>query len=348
MFNYLLFIKHLEATAISSMICDGINYKSADKRYHQFILEEEIYKLFMSECSLKSLELDHIKHQIHHFPGAYRCLADLVELNTNSSIPSEIFFGLSRICKRIKKIYVYFDYIDEENYGFVKLIQVQQNLKRFVCTKSFDNNNDPSEELGLALTSCSQTLTNLESRFKREIFLPPRIFPLFRNLKILQLLNDFLSESYEEQLQVSSYPNLEILYIKNISPYTISKIINSTTGKLRKILIQYNIGDYSNCLIQSIIEHCPNVEILSLIIDMDNLLYFVKLLDSCRQLKGLLIRLSDENYKYRIDEEREKDGKRFLNALLRSSRHLFQACYSDTTISMKCVIRHDELRLYPP
>ncbi|CAI2168547.1 5920_t:CDS:2 [Funneliformis geosporum] len=253
-FNYLLFIKHLEATAISSMICDGISY-STDKKYHQFILEEEIYKLLMSRCSIKSLELDHIKHQIHHFPGAFRCLTDLVELNTNSSIPSEIFFGLSQICKRIKKIYVYFDNIDDENYGFIKLIHVQQNLKRFICSKSFDNNNDPSEELGLALTSSAQTLINLESRFKREIFLPPKIFPLFRNLKILQLLNDFLNDGYEEQLQVSSYPNLEILYIKNISPYTISKIIQSTTGKLRKILIQYSIGDYSSGLIQSIIEN---------------------------------------------------------------------------------------------
>src|SRR5204862_878265 len=90
------------------------------------ILEQEIYKLFISKCSsINFLDINGIKQPLYTFPGAETSLSKLYELHCNSIDDSSLFYGLAEICRSIGKFCICHERF---NPGLAKLIEVQQKI----------------------------------------------------------------------------------------------------------------------------------------------------------------------------------------------------------------------------
>jgi hypothetical protein len=117
-FNYVSFCKYFVYLIVP--VCDLANHKPE-------LLEQELYKLFISECSsIKYLGVGLLNYPIHDFPGANNWFSNLRELSCMTSQPSSHFYGLGQICRSIEKISVY---LFSENVGLAKLIEMQKQIK---------------------------------------------------------------------------------------------------------------------------------------------------------------------------------------------------------------------------
>ncbi|PKY54639.1 hypothetical protein RhiirA4_473566 [Rhizophagus irregularis] len=71
------------------------------------LLKEEIYKLFISECSsIKCLNSDMACYPILKYPGANISLSSLYEIFCNNIIDQDFYYGLAQICRSIEKLHV--------------------------------------------------------------------------------------------------------------------------------------------------------------------------------------------------------------------------------------------------
>src|ERR1043165_6165199 len=85
----------------------------------------------MGKCpEFKYLDMRSIKHQIFYFPEAKIRLNSICELTCENSIDSSYFYGLACLCQNIQKLII-INANAKANYGIVKLIGVQNNLKYF-------------------------------------------------------------------------------------------------------------------------------------------------------------------------------------------------------------------------
>ncbi|CAB5311938.1 unnamed protein product [Rhizophagus irregularis] len=133
------------------------------------------------------------------------------------------------------------------------------------------------------------------------------------NLRKLKLFVRELDQRYEDQLKISSYPNLEILHIKNISINTLINLIEKTKGNLKEIWVdEYKLSDNIERLIRIIYENCSKLEILSIILYNHDFIEFEKLLHSCLYLKVLYIKVLS------IDGNEEED-RNILSEILKDS-----------------------------
>jgi hypothetical protein len=83
------------------------------------LLNEEIYKLFISECSsIKCLNPDMVYYPLHQYPGANISLSNLYELYCNTT-DQDFYHGLAQICRSIEKLY-----IRPRSPGIIKLIEM--------------------------------------------------------------------------------------------------------------------------------------------------------------------------------------------------------------------------------
>ncbi|GES82300.1 hypothetical protein GLOIN_2v1785452 [Rhizophagus clarus] len=152
------------------------------------------------------------------------------------------------------------------------------------------------------------------------------IFPKFRRL-ISLLIDDFCFFT-KDQLKSLIYRDIEILNVDYVTLDTASSIVENSGGKLRKILLKYcdyyNYEDYFNqdslIFIRKIRENCPRIEYLSLIFSPseEHFTEFEKLLKTCRNLKSLLIVISNLDNEESF-EDISNNGKRLLEILIRSA-----------------------------
>jgi hypothetical protein len=102
------------------------------------LLEQEIYKLFISNCyTIKLLDTIGVKHPLYKFPGAEISFVELRELHCSSRDDSSLFYGLARICKFIEKFYIY---LTTANPGLAKLIEIQQKVKCLMIRNDLGHN----------------------------------------------------------------------------------------------------------------------------------------------------------------------------------------------------------------
>ena len=135
MFNYASFCKVLSIsdvyfTNISKLILQQ-STPSQNLNRMTIIIEQEIYKLFMSQISsLKRLNIYGSKNGliITTYPGAENSLKNLSELRCGTSmIHSEFFYQLSQICHNIQTLELRIDHIIFDE--LTDLISVQRSLK---------------------------------------------------------------------------------------------------------------------------------------------------------------------------------------------------------------------------
>src|SRR4051812_45149638 len=212
LFDYIRYCKYMDFRGIEDCISNGLSF-GFNKGYQIHAVEQEIYKLFVSRCSaIKFLDMmeSQLKHQIYHFTGAELSLGELNFLCCESSIDSTFFYGLAHVCKTLQKIRI--DRCPIDNSGLARLIEVQKNLKCFVCSVYNDvENNIQHNEIGNALIKQAHSLIHLKLIYEEKFFLLLEILPTLINLQKLKLIN-FANDDFplEKQLEISTFSKLRV------------------------------------------------------------------------------------------------------------------------------------------
>ncbi|CAI2195613.1 12350_t:CDS:1, partial [Funneliformis geosporum] len=100
------------------------------------------------------------------------------------------------------------------------------------------------------------------------------------------------------QLELASFPQLEVLKIGKVKLRSAIKLIEKTEGNLSEILLGCTIYDekYSGSFLRTIYKYCPNIQVLSLginnVIDFKEL---VTLLRNCKQIRKIIVDRSKES-----------------------------------------------------
>src|SRR6266542_1677073 len=249
LFDYLSFCKSINVNVIKNIISIG-----SSSTYNQFLLQQEIYSLFMRKFpEIKYSDMRTIEHQIFYFSEAKTSLESLVELKCDISIDPIYFYGLACICKYIQG-FIIINTIDPNiniNDGIIKLIEAQKNLRYFEWKDDFryfysDDFEDIYGKTFLALEKKVDTLNHLVISFHfYEYYYQDIPIPIdlskFHKLKTLKI--NAPCYELDSQLRKPVYQNLEILQIYSYLDYsTVVSIIKNSRGNFRKILIKV---DYS-------------------------------------------------------------------------------------------------------
>ena len=95
-----------------------------------------------------------------------------------------------------------------------------------------------------------------------------------------------------------SLPHLQILRAKNVSIESLTSLIESTSGFLVEIKIDYiyHYEKENKRIIQAIYHKCPILKYLKLVFRNCNILELEKLLNNCQYLKVLFILICDSEF----------------------------------------------------
>src|SRR5206468_2131209 len=99
LFNYIGFCKYI------INICDLISSLPLNKSQFTLLIQE-IYKLFISKCAVKSLHSTLPDSTIYQHPKANTCFSKLYELKCDTDYSLSFFHELAKICKLIGEIFI--------------------------------------------------------------------------------------------------------------------------------------------------------------------------------------------------------------------------------------------------
>ncbi|PKY18712.1 hypothetical protein RhiirB3_431583 [Rhizophagus irregularis] len=270
-FNYASFCKILPIYRVRFKIRKLLNNQQSilftNLNNNVIIVEREIHKMLMNQISLKKL----IFFQYRKVPfnpqtftlyiGSKDCLKNLSELNCNSSISSEFFYQLSKICHNIILLKITIEkYISN---GLSDLIRAQKNLKYFSMTLY-----DESENISLLIKNLPNTLINLNLYGYNYISLS--FISKFINLQelIISIYNgDVLGF---EELQNIIFPKLQILNFECECPKyeEFIKFLENNGKNLKELYVGddhiEDIKGYNDISLNlAIVKLCPNLRKLS-------------------------------------------------------------------------------------
>jgi hypothetical protein len=330
-FDYLSFCRSINVKIIDDIISIG-----SSSEYNRFLLQEEIYGLLIRKCpEIRWLNICGGTYQIVYIPEAKTHLESLCELTCDTSIKPNYFYGLARVCQYVERIIIISNTL-KVNYGAVKLIEVQKNLKYFEWKDGFDEDDDyfsldyPFTEIFHVLKKHANTLDHIDINILYEYgyndfdYILRTLLELYK-LKILNL-NSLIflhHKEFEEKLEMVAYRDLEIFEISVIDIYYATCIIKNSRY-LRKLKIN---DYYEDCddkfydktlnLIRTICENCHSVEYLSIPVfpfSDDHLIEFEKLLKKCQNLRSLVF--INTSYGKTVEVE---DGEHLSNVLIRAA-----------------------------
>jgi hypothetical protein len=303
MFNYVSFCKCLRAYVINNNFINVVFEVENSKEFinKRNLLEQEIYKLFISQCeSIKKLEW-RTSQPLPSFPGALTCFSQLNSLIVDLYyVNSNNLYEMAKICKNLNELYIH-------NYsqnvpGLISLIDAQRNLKNLTFTSSYQTNEGICEELSKALERKSYTINYL-SLYNSIGVISHSFLTSLINLKVLTIYHD--NESYkgikefQEYLANSKYPDLQSLNIYDeLSCFKeLAMLIEKTKGNISGVIVDtYNKSvENTGMLLKAISSHCPKIEYLNTKLGSKDLIYLKSLLMSCRNLKSLCLNNLNEN-----------------------------------------------------
>ncbi|CAB4494054.1 unnamed protein product [Rhizophagus irregularis] len=312
-----------QCRSIDTKIIDIIISIGSSSEYNQFLLQEEIYSLLIKKCpEIKYLNIRGT-YEIVYLPEAKIRLESLCELTCDTLIDPKYFYRLAHICQQIQRIIIINKNL-KANYGTIKLIELQKNLKYF---KWKDEEylselllEDPYKDIFNILKKHANTLNYFEVKLQyycgRHInfydiyddfdytFLQYTLLEL-HNLKILDINSPIFlkNNDFNEKLEKVAYRDLEILKIDFIEIYQVNYIIKNSLY-LKELLIndyhwdEDSFNDDSINFIRTIYENCFLIECLSIPIFPlleNHFIEFEKLLKRCQNLRSLYFK--DTYYK---------------------------------------------------
>ncbi|RIA87514.1 hypothetical protein C1645_877997, partial [Glomus cerebriforme] len=263
LFNYPAFCKVLLIDHICLIVYYGLEEiqeipitSSLNKKSRYYLVINEVIKMFITQISsLKKLTFYDsvlIPNNISFtcFSGAINCLTDLSELHCISSLTSEFFYPLSKICHNIHSLTITLDgWIRNE---LKELISLQNNLKDLRLSV-LDRRN--LIEIIPILTKHSNTLTKLH--FNGSYYynnLSVSFISLFSNLQEIkfsrcfsiiyyrlenQEIQENLFEDFEK-LQYVTFPKLQYLSIPFYctNPEYIIKFLENNGKNLQEFYLE--------------------------------------------------------------------------------------------------------------
>ncbi|GBC02361.1 hypothetical protein RclHR1_04590014 [Rhizophagus clarus] len=260
------------------------------------LLEQEIYKLFISQCkNIKELEWS-TSQPLLSFPRALTCFSQLHSLNIDLYyVNSDNLYEVAQICIYLNKLKIY-------NYskkvpGLSSLIDAQRNLKSI----SFDTQRDLSsvssyikdEELSKVLAKKGSTITKLYL-YCSDIIITFSFLTSLINLKDLSINvedNYVANEELRKYLVNSNFPDLQYLEINfHLSCFKeLAMLIKKTKGNILRVFIYtFNkTAENSGMLLETISNHCPKIEYIGTYLRPKDLIYVESLLMNCRNLISL-------------------------------------------------------------
>ncbi|RIA99189.1 hypothetical protein C1645_747588 [Glomus cerebriforme] len=301
LFNYSSFCKTIDSDKIHLMVYHNIKDNNNNLRhltdYHEYLVEQEILKLLISNTSkLKCFIICNKSHPIALYPNSFISLSQLNELHCNTLIESTVFYGLSQLCRNLEKLII--EGYNDENDGLITFIKQQINLRK---VKIYEDDDEPYAQgkcrrIGYALGKFS-SIRELDIG-KTAITIPPILLEEFQNnLTVFKFGINYettevsLADELENVLKNISIPNLQQLIIYNSCPPfdIIAKIVEKSKGDLRKISIgAYDSDENDGMLISSIAKNCPKLEYLMIWIG-ENVKELIGLFKGCKNLRGLVL-----------------------------------------------------------
>jgi hypothetical protein len=333
LFNYINYIKSIKLNHIYIFAYKILGFDNIDETgYKLFAFEQELFKLFMKNCStLNYLDMfystHHLKHPLHIFPGAENCLSRLYELRCSARNDQSFFYGLAQICDSINK-FVIEDLID--NPGLARLIRVQKKIQVIDFDHQSDEDDydsflqDDLKRIGTALKFHAINLRELSLDFCSKNSFISFILENSNNLQKLALSKNIPNERINENIiiRTSCCPKLHTLLLYFVSISLAIKIIEKVQGNLYKIGIYFVTYDIENTgnFIKTIYKNCLNIEYVTIIMKNCDFNELENLLIKCHHLKGIIFESA-----YEGEDINMVNGNKLLNLLIdKSPKNLFK------------------------
>jgi hypothetical protein len=285
-FNYISYCRYLNLEEIQSIINNNIYDESK-----RLIVQNEIFNIFINE----NMNFTHLYicqnfgHQIHLNHGAERCFSGVEFLSCSTEINDNILNKLIETCKSIKELKLFIKK-ENNNYGIIKLIEVQKKLININLTRHTYDNESFCKVLENSLIKHANTIQYCKvTRQPSTKFLSS-----LENLKELELGCNIQAITSWNYLENISLPFLKVLRSSSVPIEVLTSLIKNTSGSLIIVKIDYiSHNEISNKnLIQVIYQNCPNIKYLKLLVRNCNISELEKLLISCQYLNGLYILVS--------------------------------------------------------
>jgi hypothetical protein len=230
-------------------------------------LKEEIYKLFISECSsIKCLSSDMSRYSIYKYPEANISLSNLFELKC-SIYDQNFYHELAQICSSIEKIYIIVraaGYPHKEKCsGIAELIEMQKQIKYIYIEEYYE-----CKRVVQALEKHVNSIVYFES--KNTTSLLHLLLPKLINLQFIRIHKP--SRKFETYAINASYYNLQILELYHMSLDIAINIIENTNGNLWKIKIRLPNCNKAKEYNQAIHKYCPNIKYVTVYLNRDGTL----------------------------------------------------------------------------
>ncbi|RIA99321.1 hypothetical protein C1645_811555 [Glomus cerebriforme] len=265
------------------------NKKENDKNEYRLMVIKELCKLFMkSSKNLIQLNYENQYQKRYNYykirvedyinliflPEANQTLKNLKKFQISGWIPSEIIFGISKICKNIEEIKINDFHMDDDNDDvLIILIQEQKFLKKFsfeikLKEEEEDDDNDDDKILFLKFEKILKLkLQKFQSLTLSPICFCMDIFTECYNLEELNLIDErqFNEEILEKFSKTKFLKLLKLnININFLSFKQISSLIRNTEYNLEIITMIWieGVDEIENFqkFIDSIIFYCPNLK----------------------------------------------------------------------------------------
>jgi hypothetical protein len=305
-FNYVSLCKFLTFETINKIVKVAV-YKERNsntilddliKRTN--ILEQEVYKLFISQCKdIKELDW-RTSQPLPSFPGALTCFSQLYKLSIDlCHVNSNNLYEIAQICKNLNVLNVH-NYCQDIP-GLISLIDTQRYLNNvsFYC----DIKKGACEETSNALAKIGSTISYLSLQRSIGVISHSFLTSLI-NLECLEIYdNDKVYEGVKElqdYLAISKFPDLRYLHFSNDLSLSCFKelamLIEKTKGNIVYLYVNtFNrSAENTGMLLKAISNHCPKIEHLHTYLGPKDLIYLESLLKNCRNLMSINLNALNE------------------------------------------------------
>ncbi|CAB4418769.1 unnamed protein product [Rhizophagus irregularis] len=325
LFNYISFCRYISPDNVDEII--DIVLKNLCNYHRRNLLEQEIYKLFISQCKNVKYLCWTTRQPLTLFPRASIFFSQLYELYIDIDyVNSDALYELAQICKDLNTLSIKSCY--RNNPELFYLIDAQRNLKKLILDTKVDEKT--GKELSKALARNRTTINNLHLSSIDNIVLPLTILV---NLKKLTIFHWENYKKVQQYLAIYEFPNLQqltLMYGHLSSFKEVSLLIEKTMGNISKIdICSINkTAKEAGILIKSIADNCPKINYLRTYIEPKDFIHVKTLLLNCRFLKTIDLKSLDFLELF-INENDNNIGDELLNIfILFSPKSLYEIIIS--------------------
>ncbi|CAB5303670.1 hypothetical protein RhiirA1_540293 [Rhizophagus irregularis] len=308
-FNYISFCEFPRAGIIDNikdMIFKDEILNNFDYSTKINLLEQEIYKLFVSQCkNIKILQWK-TSQPLSLFPGAKECFSQLNNLYISiDSVSPNSLYEMIQICRDLNGLMIY--NCSQNLPGLISLIDAQKNLKRLSLFKYIKK--EYCKELSNAIKRKYNTLNDI-CLHSLNIISPSFLTSLInlKNLSIYNYDNDNIRgdiKEFQHYLMISEFSELEYIDFYGLSWFEeLAILIEKTKGNILQIIINpiNKNAENTGLLIKAIANNCPKINRLYTHLEPKDFIHVKSLLLNCRNLSRIefdsLNILVNENYNF--------------------------------------------------